>query len=752
MRNLAWSAFSFAAAIMLCHYVVPDAARLWLVVPFIIVGLCAFLLRGNGRRRILLLCAFSIIGIVRYDAHVKENLGLENNLQGNEYRITAYIAEYPVVYDDYSKITVHLRTDQLPRVKMVLYDYDNDVKDLEPGDMVRTTVKFTSASISSGEETDTYISKGIYLRGSVTDDLKSYETLWGKYLFFPLYLSRDVQNAFDQYLPKRAAVFMKALVTGEKNSLYDLPEIYHVMQEAGLSHVVAVSGMHLSFLVSIVLMLLGNKTGWAASILSIIVFSLMTGMSPSVLRAAFMQLLYLLAPILRRESDGITSIAFALLILLMVNPFAVASVSLQLSFAAILGIHTITPKAFEWFTEKGNKLIGLSYRCYYFAASSLSATLGASVFTVPLCAVHFGNVTILAPIANLLILWIIPLCFGLGLALCIAALLSGKLAMVIGTILSVMIEFVYAIAGSIANLQYSTIYLPESIMLFCVISIYAMIGITYFIKGHGMYKPLIPFIISIVILFSFLIGVKRYYSNGTTVAAIDVGQGQCIAILDDTNTILIDCGGAYDAGQTVVKWLSERGRQRVDCLVLTHFDKDHTNGIEDLLLQIEVDEIKYCSLNLTDYEYAILQDIQETAVTQDTALSAVNRSAQAVIGDIKLEYYIPIQPKDNNGMMVLASVGDFDMLITGDADIDTENEMMRMLPIPDGECIVVGHHGSKYSTGDRLLDRFRPEFSFISCGYNSYGHPSSEVLDRLHKRNVVIYRTDILGSVEIKVR
>lgn len=751
MRKLAWSAFSFAAAIVFCHYVVPNTVRLWLVLPFIAVGLCACMLRGKLRSRILLLCVFSIIGIIRYDAHIKENLGIENPLLGNEYRITAYVSEFPVVYDDYAKITVHLRSDRLPRVKTVLYAYDGNIEDLAPGNMIRTTVKFTSASIASGEETDTYISKGIYLRGTIVDEIKCYDTWWGNYLFFPLYLSREMQNIFDAYIPERAAVFMKALVTGEKNSLYDVPEIYHALQKAGLSHVVAVSGMHLSFLVGMVLMLFGNKTGWAVSIFSIVVFAVMTGMSPSVLRAAFMQMLYLLAPILRRESDGMTSIAFALLILLLINPFAIASVSLQLSFAAILGIHLITPKALEWFAAKGNALSGWTYKIYFFVGSSLSATLGASFFTMPLCALHFGSVAILAPIANLFVLWIVPSCFMLGMLLCFVALVSGKLAVMIGTILSVTIEFVYKISGWIADIPYSNIYLPMTVMLFGMICIYAVIGITYFIKRDGMYRPFVPLAFTVILLFSLVIGVKRYYADGTIVAALDVGQGQCIAILDDTNTILVDCGGKYDSGQTAADWLNARGRQKVDCLVLTHFDKDHTNGIVDLLTQITVEEIKFCSLNLSEYEYSMLQEIQVAANNAGTALSPVNQSGQAAFGDVNVEFYVPTRTEGNNGLMLLASIQEFDMLITGDANIETENEMVRTLDLPDGECVVAGHHGSKYSTGDRLLDRFKPEFSFISCGYNNYGHPSAEVLDRLQKRNVVIYRTDILGSIEIKV-
>jgi len=756
IRKLAWAALSFATAIFLCHYLIPQSVRLLFIPMFVVIGMIAIVIvRRKTRMGILLICVFASLGIVRYDIHADKYLGVEENLIGNRYRITAYVAEYPVVNDSYTKITVHLRTDLLPEVKTVLYDFEQiltDPEELEPGDMIRTTVHFASASVSSSEETDAYISKGIYLRGYFKDDVTIYKTRWRSFLYFPLRIAHEIRNTLDQILPQRTAVFMKALITGEKTALYDMPEIYNTLSRAGLSHIVAVSGMHISFLVSILMIFFGARSGRLLAIISLVVFSVMTGLSPSVLRAFFMQTLFLLAPVLRREADGITSICFALLVLLLLNPFAVASISLQLSFAAMTGILVITPKAVEWFKEKGKNLNRAYRTAYMMMASSISTSLGASLFTAPLCAFYFGNISILAPITNLLVLWIVPYCFGLGFAVCAAAPFSSWLASMIAKLLSWMVEFIYMIAEYISNIPFSSLYLPAKLMCLWLLCTGIVIAVTYYIKNTKAYKPLFSLVFACVTLWMLCAGVKYYYNNGSTVAAIDVGQGQCVAIMNEDKTILVDCGGAYDSGQTAVEWLYSHGRDRVDLLIISHFDSDHINGIVDLMTQIKINEIRYCSLNISESESILLKEIIRYAERCGTTLSITNKSTETDIGNIALKLFLPKTPKDNNGIIVLAEIKGVDVLVLGDADMNTEAEFLRTVNLPDGEYIVAGHHGSKYSTSEALLDRFHPEFAFISCGYNQHGHPTQEVLDRLSERNVVIYRTDMLGSIEMKVR
>ena len=756
MRKLAWASIPFCATIALCHYVLSESVYIWFIFLSVIFGVCSVVfLRDKMRVCTILLCVFSVLGLLRYAQHNEQYLDVSALRTDHDYRITAYVVEYPVIDDEYVKVVVRLKTDLLPEVKTVLYDYDNVImnpEQLQPGYMVRTSVCFASASVVSGEETDTYLSKGIYLRGYFRDDITCYENKLGRLLVIPTRVGYEIRCILEQYLTERASAFMKALLTGDKTALYEMPEINRLLSNAGISHVVAVSGMHVSFLVGLILVLFGNKYGICLSGIAVLLFAIMTGLSPSVIRAALMQMLYLSAPVLRRESDAMTSISFALLMILLVNPFAVASISLQLSFAAMLGIILVTPKLIVCFDEFGKNTKGMLRKSFVFVSSSLAASFGAILFTTPLCAMYFGNISLLAPLTNLLVLWIVPWCFGGGFLLCLTSFVSEPLTQILGTIISNMVEFIYVVSELISAIPNASVYLPDKLMVFWMLCVSVIIIICMVLKGRKTIKVIAGGLVSYALLLVLCFSVKAYYNDGTTIAAIDVGQGQCIAVLNDETTVLIDCGGDYNAGQTVVEWLKSHGRESVDLLVLTHCDTDHVNGITDVMLEIPIHEIRYNALNLSEYEAELLLEIKDYAEQCGTQVVLNNKTQEINFEQLDLTLYVPKNPKGNNGIMVLAQINDFDMLITGDADMKTETEFMNYLGRIDGECYVVGHHGSKYSTSDLLLDRFQPDFSIISCGYNHFGHPTQEVLDRLNSRNVIIYRTDIMGSVEMKVR
>ena len=508
----------------------------------------------------------------------------------------------------------------------------------------------------------------------------------------------------------------------------------------------------MSFLVGVIIVLLGSQKGWLPAIISILLFAVMTGLSPSVIRAAFMQILFLTAPIFRREADGITSVGFALFVILLINPFAVASISLQLSFAAMIGIIVVTPKLLKCFRDTENRLKGIIKRLYVFITYSVATSFGAIVFTTPLCAFYFGNISLLAPITNLLVLWIVPWCFCAGFLLCAVSPFSSFLAGLIGNGISYMVEYIYSVSGWISNIPYASVYLPNRLTAVWLLCVALIIVVLFAVKLQKIYKVVVAVFLSYSILLLLNFGVELYYTDGTTIAAIDVGQGQCIAILNGADTFLIDCGGDYDSGQNVVRWLKEHGRKKVDSVIITHFDTDHVNGIVDVMTQMTVDEIRCCTLNISEYESELLREIQHTADKCQTNLVFHNRTTKVSCGLLDLILFVPQKPSDNNGIMVVGQINEFDILVPGDADMKMEAEFMDYVRIVDGECLVVGHHGSKYSTSEALLEQFQPEYAFISCGFNHYGHPTKEVLDRLEKRNVVIYRTDVLGSIEMKVR
>lgn len=752
MRVLSWVGLSFAAGIFLCHYVLPQT----FVLPFVIACLCSgvlcgVLFRGKLRMRILLVCVCVVLGAVRYELHEQIHLKDTDALIGNSYMVEGVITDFSTEYEDGTRFTMRISSSEFPNCKVLVFAEENTLE-LRPGNRVAVNVKFSSATVISGEETDSYISKGVYLRGQTTDEIIDLGKDSSSVLYLPLYLGREIRTIIDSYVPLRAAVFMKALLTGDKSALYADTEIHTMFSQAGISHIVAVSGLHVSFVLGLVAIVFGRGRGWLFSILLSVIFAMMTGMSPSVMRAVFMQGLYLMAPVLRRESDGITSISFALLTLLLFNPFSIASVSLQLSFLAMLGIMLITPRILTWFNELGRKLPQRVMTTYHFVAASLSASIGAMLFTLPVCALYFGNITVLGFLTNLLVLWIVPICFGLGFVICLASLVSSKLALVLGTLLSACVEFIYCIAGMIAEIPWSNIYLPNTLFVLWFGIIVLSIGVMCLVKKKILWKPVVPILVSAVALIILVTCNNQRYRNGMIVAAIDVGQGQCIAVLHEDSTVVIDCGGDYDSGESAVRWLKSHGRDTIDCLVITHFDEDHVNGLFDLLSRMEVRKVYYRGKYISAEQAEMLLEIQRITEHNGGNLLPVTTRYIEEINGMSVAMYAASGTKDNDGLMVLLSSEGYELLVLGDSSFSAEKELIQSIGLVDGECIVVGHHGSKYSTGEDILKAFKPDTAIISCGFNTNGHPTDEVLDRLNKRNVVLYRTDQMGTIEVKVR
>ena len=751
MRKLSLATFAYSFAVLVMHYFHPAyAGHIAALLSIVIAPVACVVLRGKLRIGALISAVFVLLGVVRYEVHYNQTVAQFEDYIGEECRVTAEVCDFPVIYEDSVKYTVKLDTDLLPEIKAVVYDYTTSETELRPGDRFRATIVLSSALLSSGEPTNDYISKGIYVRGYVTDEVKVISTD-NKLSYMPIYLAESLRNTISEYMPQRSAAFLSALMTGDKTELYDDVSLYNILSKAGLSHVVAVSGMHVSFVITLVIMLVGHGKGSLISLIFIALFAVMTGMSPSVLRAVFMQSLFLLAPILRREADGITSISFALLILLIINPFSISSISLQLSFLAMMGIITITPRAVKWFELKCPFTNDWLISAYRFVSLSLCGSLGATIFTAPLSAYYFGSITVLAPLTNLLVLWITPVCFVGGFLLCAMNAILPVFAPVAAFLLDVCVSFVFVIAEWVSSFDFSSIYLPPSMLVIWFVFVYTIIGIMFLFRKEGVYRPLIPIVSAILGLVVLTVWVQRNH-DGMTVSAIDVGQGQCIAVINNDRTLMIDCGGNYDAGETAARWLYSHGRKEIDSLILSHFDKDHVNGAADLMLRIPVREIVYCGNNITDDELPLLEEIRKIAESTNTNLRLVNTEADFDLGPLFVKLKAIDGDHSNDGLITYMRSEGYDLLVMGDADFDGEGQLLRWPWIHEIECLVVGHHGSKYSTGESLLERVQPEVAIISCGYNTYGHPSEEVLDRLEAQNVVIYRTDKMGTIEIKVR
>jgi competence protein ComEC len=237
-------------------------------------------------------------------------------------------------------------------------------------------------------------------------------------------------------------------------------------------------------------------------------------------------------------------------------------------------------------------------------------------------------------------------------------------------------------------------------------------------------------------------------------AALDVGQGQCLAITAKGYAAVIDCGGssARNAGDLAAEYLSSLGRTRLDCLILTHCHEDHAGGAAELIRRLRVG--KLIVPRVADAEGDLFAEIAARASERGTEIITIGDQIYS-FQESGLSFTL-VPPLGGSGenelyLCALVSCGDFDCLVTGDIGSETELRLIERLDLPDVELMMAGHHGSKYSTSRELLEAARPEAVVISVGHNIYGHPSEETLDRLAAWNgeVRVYRTDELGDITV---
>ncbi len=753
MRRLFAVAAGYTAALVLAHYVLPLPRLLQAAAFAAVLSVFCLLFRHHRAG----LCALAVllsaaVGFAWTRAHYEICVSPADELAGETVTVCAMALDYTSVYGDgYGANELLLCRDGLPRTRVLVYDYTDEPLILSPGDIINAELKFTSALERGGEATDYYSSRGVYLRASLREHRELTGRWSGSFILFPRTVARAIREQALKLFPTDVAPLAQALITGEKSELNLDVRTSSAIKTAGLSHVIVVSGMHLAFLLGALRLITGRRRAAAAiGMPLIVVFMAVTGFTPSAVRAGIMQLLLLLAPLLRRENDPVTSLSAAALLLLLVNPQAIGSLSLQLSFSAMAGIMLVTPRVYAWLMRaekirKSRFLRGM--------AGTVSSTIGALLLTTPLTALSFGYVPMYSLLTNLLCMWAMSLCFVAGCAACVLGLVWPPLGAAIAWLTAWPLRYVVFGVRFVARLPCAALYTRGNLAAWWLVFVYVVFALSYLAKGRRPFRPVLPLCACVVALAAVTLLQVPLREQGMTVTALDVGQGQCIAVEQESSVMLIDCGGLNtmgNAGDTACAWLGAQGRRRVDLLVLTHLHADHANGVETLLSRMDV----ACLAMPEDADDAgYTENIVALCAELGTELLYIRQDTSIRLGELDATLFAPLGSAGANerGLIFLGAYGDFEFLVTGDADASTERILTKLYELPDIELLVAGHHGSRYSTGVELLDDCRPDMAFISVGYNSYGHPSGEVLERLTQYGVEVRRTDLEGNISITV-
>ena len=754
MRKLAWFAGAFSAAVFLAVYLLPEGLLLPAGLACALAALLGLLLRGDRRRRMMLACLGLAAGLAWTGTYGQLTHAPAQALAGTEGTISATAADWPRETAYGSSVLVYLRPEEGLPISTRLY-LDDPSPDLRPGDTLTVPAELRLADTIAGEHTDYYYAKGILLVAYGEGEAEVSRPARPPWWTWPAYAARALEDSVARTFPDWAAPLVTALTTGEDAGLDG--GVYAALRRTGLSHVISVSGLHVSFLAGCLAALLGawRRRTAVISIALMFFFAAAVGNTPAVLRAAFMQSMLLLAPLVGREDDRPTSLLTILMLLLVQNPYAAASVSLQLSFAAVAGIYLFTgplndrlrallPSEPKGFWPRLGRLAG------EFVFASLSTTLGAIVFTTPLTAVYFHSVSLIAPLANLLTLWAFSLAFLGGLAVSLAGLALPALAGVLAWPVSLVVWFVQKVTAALARLPFASVSTQSVYLRLWLALVYGLLLLYLLWRGEKK-RPLVPIGLGTAALCGALVLNAAAQTGGAlTVSVLDVGQGLSVALTSGGRTALVDCGGtgSADPGDVAADYVQDLGLSRIDLVVLTHYHQDHAGGVPELLNRLDVGLLVLPDVEADD---PLRAEITALAAEQGVETLFVSENTGVELGEAALIIYGPLGTGGGNeeGLSILCTAGDFDALITGDMNSAVEHRLVKYGNLPDIELLVAGHHGSKYSTSEELLLEARPETAVISTGYNTYGHPAPETLERLAAAGCDIYRTDWSGTVTV---
>lgn len=765
MRKLASFALPFGVGIFLSAYLLPRLVQL------AGAAVCALIwvvyLRRWRRQRVdkrlrpVLYTAGLSIALLWSWGYDMRTVYPAEQLAGTEETFVFQAADWPETGTYSVSVEARLLNQDGPDLGVLLYFYPGDEKipDIKPGDTLTCTAQLRLADTVGGEENGYYYSKGIFLTANAAEipTVTPAENVPLKY--WPALWRRAMGECIGELFSDETAGLALALTTGDKSGLTG--SFYTALKRCGLAHVVAVSGMHMSMVVMLAAMLVRRRRRKMMAIVSIplvLVFMALTGFAPSVVRAGVMQILLLLGPALSREGDTVTSLSFALLLLLLQNPYAAMSVGLQLSFLSVAGILTITgwlnEKFFHRFPLKKGKTKPrrLYNSAVRFLVGCVTMSIGAIAFTTPLTVYYFGTVSLVSPLANLLTLWAVTVLF----LLCLPAAALGGVLPVVGKVLAALAEPVswlfHRIVYGLSGLTFASVSLETGrYILFWLLFVYAVIGACVLFRKEKP-RPIVPLCCcTITLAAALLFNTLSLRGSGLAVTVLDVGQGQSILLTAQGSTALVDCGGSGgdDPGDIAADYVQAMGRSTLDLLVLTHYHSDHACGVPELMERLDV-----VALAVPDVEpdSALRAEILALAEEKGTEVIFIEEDTMVELDSVSLTLYAPLGTGGGNeeGLSVLATQGDFDALITGDMNAAVERRLVKYGNLPDIELLVAGHHGSASSTSAELLEAVMPEYAVISVGYNTYGHPAPETLDRLEQAGCTVWRTDLQGTITIR--
>jgi len=738
----------------------------------VLIALALWKLKEKLRFLFCGIIVFYFIGGLYYLYVYNQNTYKFTSYSGQQVCISGYINSAPDL--DGSKAVYELVTREISvgdwslapdkiKGKILLNTLSNEVELIEYGREVRVIGTLNIPKGSTNPEGFSYrtylshngISATIFARGY---NIELGDKNNGNFLVQTgLNIRSRIVNVINQSLPPQQAGLLNGMLIGYKQDLSE--EVQEAFSKSGLSHIMAVSGSNVGFIVLPLVFIFGKlkvrkRYANILIIAILILFTLITGFEPSVLRAVIMAVVILIGQIILRETEIFTSISFAALLLMFYNPGILFNIGFQLSFAATISLVLF----YKHLKEK------LSFKFIpSFIADVLAATISAQIGVLPVTVFYFNKLSVVSIFSNLLVVPIVEFITILGTLMAILGQIHIVFSVLIGYINNVLLSIVLLVTKVSADMPWSVITLTTpSIIL--VVFYYA--AVMYFFWYKPKYKARLNprYLICAVLLIFITILYGALTPKGLEVVFLDVGQGDCALVRTSKGkNVLID-GGGYSStsgngtsvGENIVlPFLLDCGIDRLDLVVATHGHDDHIQGLIPVLEELKVDNLIIPEVPLDDGLKVMCRIAEEENIKLETCAGGDTIKLDGItyfdVLSPKKGVYIEKSPLNNNSLVLKLHYKDVSILFTGDIEREAEDILLIDNIDLKADILKVAHHGSPGSTCSEFLEKARPDVAVISVGENNkFGHPADAVLERLESDGIMMFRTDVDGAIVLK--
>ena len=757
----------FCSIIAICMLIVEKNKNILRIINLVINKKVTILLL------IFIIAGFIHIKFLKYD-YEKIYISLENvNIVGtivSSKKEKQYINEYKIETEKINNIKLKKKFILLTKNKEI--KYGNKIK------LEGTYIKPSKSRNYRGFDYSNYLkTENIY--GTIEQNGKI-ELIKEKninYLFINLYKVKNkiIKNINNKFPEETRGLFLGILL-GDKSSIEE--DVRQNFADSSLSHILAVSGTHISYVVICISVLfkklkLNKNIRKVLTSLVLFMYLYLVDFSVSATRAVIMSTIVIMQMLFYRKQDTITTIAFSSIIILINNPYSILNIGFLLSYGGTIGIilfvNRISIESKEDFFQR--------FKSYL--KDICIVTISAQTIIMPIIIYYFNTISFTFIISNIIASLIIGPIIMIGLVIIAISFFKIPIISLIIRFYNILIVILVRTADIISKIPMSKIYLktPTTLEIIFYYSVVFLIALLIYIKKSNrkfIKKTIQIYIYNLknffinnrnkVLIFISIVSLISITSikipKELKINFIDVGQGDsCLITTPQNKKVIVDSGGSesYDVGKNVLlPYLLDKRITKIDYIMISHFDTDHCKGFEYVLENIKVKNVIISKQSETSENFKqIMKIIRKKRIN----LIIVQKETKIKIDNFTTVDILSPQSENiadnmnDNSIVAKFEAYNFSILFTGDASEKIEKELIKENINLKSDILKVSHHGSKTGTSEEFLKSVKPKIALIGVGENNkFGHPTKDVIKRLTENKIKIYRTDTDGEIRIKIK